>query len=68
MDECALVEQTGNPELGRHIDIADSKQEDDCDLARSVRGQPEELGVINLEAHELEKLIAQNVARILSNQ
>jgi type I restriction enzyme M protein len=49
---------------GRYVGVAD-KAEDDFDFKERLEEQNEELEKLNLEAHELEERIAENVAKLL---
>jgi type I restriction enzyme M protein len=50
---------------GRYVGVAQGKEEHDEDFAAKLEELQEELEVLNSEAHELEKIIAANVAKIL---
>lgn len=62
----AEIEDQGwslNP--GRYVGVAQGDEEHDEDFAAKLEALQEELEVLNNEAHELEKTIAENVANIL---
>lgn len=62
----AEIEEQGwslNP--GRYVGVAQGEQQSDEDFAASLLALQEELEVLNAEAHELERVIAGNVAKVL---
>ncbi len=50
---------------GRYVGVAQGDEEHDEDFAEKLEALQEELEVLNAEAHELEKVIAGNVSKIL---
>jgi len=62
----AEIEEQGwslNP--GRYVGVEQGEQLSDEDFAETLQALQEELEVLNAEAHELEKVIAANVAKVL---
>lgn len=62
----AEIEEQGwslNP--GRYVGVAQGEQQSDEDFAASLLALQEELEVLNAEAHELERVIAGNVIKVL---
>lgn len=62
----AEIEEQGwslNP--GRYVGVAKGEQQSDEDFAASLLVLQEELEVLNAEAHELERVIVGNVAKVL---
>jgi type I restriction enzyme M protein len=52
---------------GRYVGVKD-REEDDFDFLERLEEQQEELEVLNAEAHELEKQIAENVGKLLEGE
>jgi type I restriction enzyme M protein len=53
---------------GRYVGVAERAGEEEEDFAGQLEALDEELELLNVEAHELEERIAENVARILEAQ
>jgi len=60
-----IEEQGWSLNPGRYVGVAEGIDEDDEDFRIKLEELQEELELLNGEAHELEKTIAQNVAEIL---
>ena len=60
-----IEEQGWSLNPGRYVGVAEGVEEDDEDFKIRLEELQEELEVLNVEAHELEKTIAVNVAEIL---
>ena len=64
IDEIAVQGYSLNP--GRYVGVATGVEEDEEEFAIRLEALQEELEVLNFKAHELERLIAENVAGMLS--
>lgn len=64
-DEIETNDYTLNP--GRYVGVKESKVED-LDFVAEFEKLTEDLGLLNAEAHELEKSIQNNVEKILGNE
>ncbi|MCP4490846.1 MAG: SAM-dependent DNA methyltransferase [Gammaproteobacteria bacterium] len=62
-----IEEQGWSLNPGRYVGVAQGEEEHDEDFAVRLEALQEELEVLNLEARELEGVIAGNVAKILEN-
>ena len=60
-----IEEQSWSLNPGRYVGIASGKEKHDEDFSIQLETLQEELEVLNSEAHELEKTINDNVAKIL---
>jgi len=63
IDEIEEQDWSLNP--GRYVGTSQGEEEHDEDFAAKLEALQEKLEVLNSEAHELEKVIADNVAKIL---
>lgn len=64
IDEIAAQGYSLNP--GRYVGVAAGVEEDEVEFAIRLEALQEELEVLNAEAHEIERRIAENVAGIIS--
>ena len=62
-----IEEQGWSLNPGRYVGVAD-RAEDDFDFKERLEEQNEELEKLNVEAHELEERIAENVAKLLESK
>jgi type I restriction enzyme M protein len=62
-----IEEQGWSLNPGRYVGVAD-RVEDDFDFYERLEEQNEELERLNVEAHELEERIAENVTKLMENQ
>ncbi len=60
-----IEEQGWSLNPGRYVGVAQGDEEHDEDFAIKLEALQEELEVLNSEAHELEKTIAENVTKVL---
>ncbi|MEZ9570654.1 N-6 DNA methylase [Vibrio splendidus] len=60
-----IIEQGYSLNPGRYVGIAEGEQEHDEDFVAKLESLQEELEVLNVEAHELEVHIAENVAKLV---
>lgn len=60
-----IEEQGWSLNPGRYVGVAQGDEEHDEDFAIKLEALQEELEVLNSEAHELEQIISENVAKIL---
>jgi len=65
IDEIAVQGYSLNP--GRYVGVTVGIEDDEEEFAIRLERLQEELEVLNAEAHELERRIAENVAGILGN-
>ncbi|ADR35416.1 N-6 DNA methylase (plasmid) [Sulfuricurvum kujiense DSM 16994] len=66
IDEIAVQGYSLNP--GRYVGVAAGVEDDEEEFAIRLETLQEELEVLNAEAHELERRIAENVAEILATR
>jgi len=59
-----IEEQGWSLNPGRYVGVAD-REPDDFDFYERLEEQNEELEVLNVEAHELEERISENVAKLM---
>ena len=64
IDEIAAQGYSLNP--GRYVGVAAGTEEDEEEFSIRLEALQEELEVLNVEAHELERRIAENVAKVLT--
>lgn len=62
-----IIEQGYSLNPGRYVGVAEGEQESDEDFVFKLTALQEELEVLNVEAHELEKQIALNVTKVMEN-
>ncbi|MEZ9821187.1 N-6 DNA methylase [Shewanella sp. 10N.286.45.A1] len=62
-----IIEQGYSLNPGRYVGVAEGEQEHDEDFAAKLEALQEELEVLNLEAHEFEVAISENVMKVLGN-
>ena len=60
-----IIEQGYSLNPGRYVGVAEGEQESDEDFTVKLTALQEELEVLNVEAHELETSISENVIRVL---
>lgn len=60
-----IIEQGYSLNPGRYVGVAEGEHEHDEDFAAKLEALQEELEVLNVEAHELERTIAFNVTKVL---
>ena len=62
-----IEEQGWSLNPGRYVGVAQGEEDHDEDFAAKLEALQEELEVLNSESHELEQVIAENVAKILGS-